>query len=66
MAAAFRISSLSALAAAVLSPLYATLLMGWGNAAMTVLVIALLLVYRHKSNLIKLVSGQEARIGTRK
>ena len=66
MAAVFRISSLSALAAAVLSPVYATLLMGWGNAAMTVLVIALLLVYRHKSNLVKLASGQEARIGTRK
>ena len=66
MAAVFRISSLSALAAAVLSPLYATLLMGWGNAAMAVLVIALLLVYRHKSNLIKLASGQEARIGSRR
>jgi glycerol-3-phosphate acyltransferase PlsY len=39
--------------------------MGWGNTAITVLVITLLLVYRHKSNLIKLVSGQEARIGKR-
>jgi acyl phosphate:glycerol-3-phosphate acyltransferase len=66
MAGVFRISSLSALTAAVLSPVYATLMMGWGNTAMTVLVIALLLVYRHKSNLVKLVSGQEARIGTRK
>jgi glycerol-3-phosphate acyltransferase PlsY len=28
-------------------------------------VITLLLVYRHKNNLIKLVSGQEARIGGR-
>ena len=66
MAGVFRISSLSALTAAVLSPVYATRMMGWGNTAMTVLVIALLLVYRHKSNLVKLVSGQEARIGTRK
>ena len=66
MAAVFRISSLSALTAAVLSPVYATLLMGWGNTALVVLVIALLLVYRHKSNLVKLMSGQEARIGTRK
>jgi glycerol-3-phosphate acyltransferase PlsY len=32
---------------------------------MTVLVIALLLVYRHKSNLIKLVSGEEDSIGAR-
>src|SRR4030042_173631 len=49
-----------------LAPVYAGLLMGWGDTAMTVLVITLLLVYRHKSNLIKLVSGQEARIGARK
>lgn len=66
VAAIFRISSLAALTAAVLSPVYAGLLMGWGSAATAVLVIALLLVYRHKSNLIKLVSGQEARIGARK
>lgn len=61
----FRISSLSALTAAVLAPVYAGLLLGWNNATMAVLVISLLLVYRHKSNLIKLISGQEARIGKR-
>ena len=65
-AAVFRISSLAALTAAVLAPVYAALLMGWGPATMTVLVVTLLLVYRHKSNLVKLVSGQEARIGARK
>ncbi|MHB1084395.1 MAG: glycerol-3-phosphate 1-O-acyltransferase PlsY [Thiobacillus sp.] len=63
MAGMFRISSLAALTTALLAPVYAGLLMGWGNTAMTALVIALLLVYRHKSNLVKLVSGQEARIG---
>ncbi|MDT3705646.1 MAG: glycerol-3-phosphate 1-O-acyltransferase PlsY [Thiobacillus sp.] len=66
VAGIFRISSLAALAAAVLAPVYAGLLMGWGSTAITVLVISLLLVYRHKSNLIKLMSGQEARIGARK
>ena len=66
MAGVFRISSLAALTTAALAPVYTGLLMGWGNTAMTVLVIALLLVYRHKSNLFKLMSGQEARIGTRK
>ncbi len=66
VAGIFRISSLAALAAAALAPVYAGLLMGWGSTAITVLVISLLLVYRHKSNLIKLMSGQEARIGTRK
>jgi glycerol-3-phosphate acyltransferase PlsY len=61
----FRISSLSALTAAVLAPVYSGLLLGWNNTTMTVLVISLLLVYRHRSNLIKLISGQEARIGKR-
>jgi len=65
MAGVFRISSLAALTTATLAPVYAGLLMGWDNTAITVLVIALLLVYRHKSNLIKLVNGQEARIDTR-
>jgi glycerol-3-phosphate acyltransferase PlsY len=59
----FRISSLAALTTAVLAPVYAGLLTGWGNTAITVLVIALLLVYRHKSNLIKLANGEEGRIG---
>ena len=65
MALAFRISSLSALVTAVLAPVYAGVLLGWNDSATTVLVIALLLVYRHKANLLKLVSGQEARIGKR-
>jgi len=65
VAEVFRISSLAALTTAALAPVYTGLLMGWGNTSMAVLVITLLLVYRHKSNLIKLVSGQEARIGGR-
>ena len=66
MAGIFRISSLSALTTAVLAPVYTMMLMGWGNTAQTVLVIALLLVYRHKSNLVNLMSGREARIDKRK
>ncbi len=66
VARTFRISSLAALAAAVLAPVYAGLLEGWGRTALAVLVIALLLVYRHRSNLVKLVAGQETRIGARK
>jgi glycerol-3-phosphate acyltransferase PlsY len=65
VAGVFRISSLAALSAAVLSPVYAGLLMGWGNTTIAVLVIALLLVYRHKSNLVKLFKGEEGRIGAR-
>lgn len=65
MAKVFRISSLAALVTAILAPVYSGLLLGWGNATITVLVIALLLVYRHKSNLIKLANGEEGRIGAR-
>lgn len=63
IAGVFRISSLAALVTATLAPVYAGLLAGWNNQAVAVLVIALLLVYRHKRNLVKLASGQEARIG---
>ncbi|MEW5966905.1 MAG: glycerol-3-phosphate 1-O-acyltransferase PlsY [Pseudomonadota bacterium] len=63
VAGVFRISSLSALVTAALAPIYAGLLTGWNNQAIAVLVIALLLVYRHKSNLVKLVNGEEKRIG---
>jgi glycerol-3-phosphate acyltransferase PlsY len=65
MAGVFRISSLAAVTTAMLAPVYAGLLMGWGRTAIAVLVIALLLVYRHKRNLIKLVNGEEGRIGVR-
>lgn len=63
IAGVFRISSLAALVTAALAPVYAGLLAGWNNQAVAVLAIALLLVYRHKHNLVKLASGQEARIG---
>ncbi|MDA8129766.1 MAG: glycerol-3-phosphate 1-O-acyltransferase PlsY [Betaproteobacteria bacterium] len=65
VAAMFRISSLAALVAAVLAPVYAGLLIGWGPTAMAVLAITLLLIYRHKTNLVKLVTGREGRIGAR-
>ncbi len=58
-----RISSLAALVTAALVPVYTALLRGWGDTAMTVLALSLLLVYRHKDNLIKLASGEEGRIG---
>ncbi len=63
MAALFRISSLAALTAAALSPVYAGMIMGWGKAAWVVLVMSALLFYRHKSNIRKLIAGEEGRIG---
>lgn len=65
VAAAFRISSLAALAAAVFAPLWYAWLHGADLMLGAVIAIALLLVYRHKANLRRLLSGEEGRIGRR-
>jgi glycerol-3-phosphate acyltransferase PlsY len=62
-AAVWRISSLSALLAAVAAPLYAWLLLGAGVTTAAVLLLAILLLWRHKSNLQNLLAGREGRIG---
>jgi len=62
-AAVWRISSLSALLAAVAAPLYAWLLLGPGVTTAAVLLLAILLLWRHKSNLQNLLAGREGRIG---
>ncbi|MDQ2693972.1 MAG: glycerol-3-phosphate 1-O-acyltransferase PlsY [Pseudomonadota bacterium] len=63
MAAAVRISSLSALTAAVLAPLY----LWWfdlpGVYGAAVLVMAGLLVWRHRDNISRLLAGTEGKIG---
>lgn len=63
MALLFRISSLSALTAALLSPLYAW----WLTASLVYVVmmaaIAILLLWRHRTNIKRLLAGQEKRIG---
>ncbi|TAN46470.1 MAG: glycerol-3-phosphate 1-O-acyltransferase [Methylococcaceae bacterium] len=63
MAALSRISSLSALTASVLAPFYVWWLSG--NSAMTVsaALMSLLLVWRHKGNIQRLLAGEESRIG---
>lgn len=55
-----RISSLSALVAAVLVPLYAFYIFGWDSRSFAVLVISLLLIWRHQSNIRNLIAGTEA------
>jgi glycerol-3-phosphate acyltransferase PlsY len=60
-----RISSLSALTAAMLAPVYALYFLGSGASSMAVLIMSLLLVWRHKSNISSLMAGMEARIGGR-
>lgn len=62
VAAIFRISSLSALVAAVLSPVFAILT---GNPAvgMVAAVMALLILIRHDANIRRMIAGTEPRIG---
>ena len=59
----WRISSLAALIAAALAPIYAVFFLGFGMNALAVMVMSLLLIWRHKSNISNLIAGKEARIG---
>jgi glycerol-3-phosphate acyltransferase PlsY len=63
-AAIWRISSLSALIAALATPLYFALL-GKGVYALIALVLALLIVLTHRENISRLLKGREPRIGDR-
>lgn len=56
----WRISSLSALTAAALAPLYALYIVGWNSITPVILIISLLLVWRHRSNIQNLISGTES------
>ena len=60
-----RTSSVGALAAAVAAPVIAVLLFGLGAPVAAVLVMAVLIVYRHRSNIRKLLAGTESRVGSR-
>ena len=55
-----RLSSLSAIVAAALSPVFAWLLLPYKNYVLMVLVMAVMLVWRHKSNIQKLMNGTES------
>lgn len=63
MAAISRISSLSALTAAVLAPLYVWLLLPGVVYTYVVLAMTAMLVWRHRSNIQKLIAGTEGKIG---
>ena len=62
----FRISSLAALVAAVSAPVFCYLLYGIHPYTLAVGVIALMLVWRHKANIRKLLAGTEGRLGEKK
>jgi len=54
-----KISSLSALIATVLAPLYAYIAMGNSHYFAAILVISFFVLYTHKANIIRLIQGQE-------
>lgn len=56
-----KISSLAALIATALSPVYAYFLMGNNAYFGATLVIAFFVLYKHKENIIRLISGEEHR-----
>jgi glycerol-3-phosphate acyltransferase PlsY len=63
-AAAFRISSLAALAAALTAPLLGFYFIGNWPEAWALIPIAALLFWRHRGNIGKLIAGEERRIGS--
>ncbi|WP_311151572.1 glycerol-3-phosphate 1-O-acyltransferase PlsY [Neisseria sicca] len=63
MAFGFKVSSLAALAATIAAPLVAFWLMPYPSWAWATVVIAVLVLYRHKSNIQNLLQGKEGKIG---
>lgn len=66
IAAFLRYSSLAALVAAVFAPFFAALLFGVHETFFVVLVVAALLVWRHRENIARLLAGTESRLGVRR
>lgn len=66
IAYAFRYSSLAALVSALFAPFYYTLLFGLNAIGFAVLVMSVLLIWRHKTNIGNLISGRESKIGKSK
>lgn len=61
-----RYSSLAALAAAIFGPIYFVFLFGFQPMGIALLVVCLLLIWRHRSNIHNLMNGKESRIGSKK
>ena len=58
-----RYSSLGAIVAAVLTPVYAWYLLPYQDYVITVMIMSVFLVWRHRSNIQKLLSGTESGFG---
>ena len=59
----FRYSSLAAIVAAAFAPFYQLLIWGGGPLAAAIGAMGLLLVWRHRANIAKLLAGTESRLG---
>lgn len=62
----WRISSLAALVAAIFAPIYTVAIVGAGESAGVVLLMSLVLIWRHQSNIMNLWTGKEGAIGEKK
>ena len=65
MAAIFRYSSLAALVAAALAPVYHAMFWDIGIITLAIAVMSLLLIWRHRENIGKLIAGTETRLGSK-
>ncbi|MCL6081458.1 glycerol-3-phosphate 1-O-acyltransferase PlsY [Neisseria meningitidis] len=63
MAFGFKVSSLAALTATIATPLAALFFMPHTSWIFATLAIAILVLLRHKSNIVKLLEGRESKIG---
>jgi glycerol-3-phosphate acyltransferase PlsY len=66
VAVGFRYSSLAALVAAIGAPIYAMVLILRPELVFAVAIMAMLLIWRHKSNIQNLLTGKESKIGAKK
>jgi acyl phosphate:glycerol-3-phosphate acyltransferase len=66
VAAFFRYSSLASLAAAAFAPFYQLLIWDADGYALAIVVMSLLLVWRHEGNIRKLLAGTESKLGQKK
>ena len=62
----FRYSSLAALVAAIFAPLFYVLIFGFDAFFPSVALIGLLLIWRHRENIRKLLEGTESRLGAKR
>jgi len=66
VAAASRYSSLGAIAAALFAPVATWYFLGFGPFFAAVVVMSVVLIARHRANIVKLARGEESRIGEKK